>query len=203
MKSIVMNHGCERACQIAKKSGMNHRHGAVVLFNGDIISEGYNRECSEFKEQYSVHAEVDALLKIRRLGKHILSRCDLVVVRIGPESLDHAMKFSMPCAKCGAFIERMGIRKVYYSTNEEFDTMIQQNDKYIPMQNSILQMRENYILKSTTKRRFRTDPPLESSVTHSDGDTYGYKSPRHGRARRNVDQSDKYPQCLRQRRPSL
>lgn len=199
MKKIEMNHICERACHVAKKSGMNHRHGAVVLYNGDIISEGYNHECSEFKEQYSVHAEVDALLKIRKLGKHVLSQCDLIVVRIGPGSLNYAMKYSLPCSKCSSFIERMGIRKVYYSTNEEFDAMVRQNEKYAPMQESIFQMRENYHQPSV-KRRFRTDPPLEDiQNTYLSLNAYGYKSPRHGRARCVVDQSKPNQQCLRRK----
>lgn len=195
MKSVIMNDHCERACRVAKKSGMNHRHGAVVIYNGEIIAEGYNRQCNEFKEQFSVHAEVDALMKIRKMGKHVLSQCDLVVVRIAPSSLENAMKLSMPCCKCKPFIERMGIRRVYYSTNDEFDMMIRNHEEYASMSESILQLRDTYT-NPTTKRRFKTDMeeiPRRHTISNDE------KSPRHGRARSVVDPTEKNPQCLRRR----
>lgn len=167
MKKVEMNHLCEHACKVAKKSGMNHRHGAVVIYNGEIIADGYNRECSEFKEQFSVHAEVDALLKVRKMGKHILSQCDLIVVRIAPSSMDHVMKFSMPCCKCRSFIERFGIRRVYYSTNDEFDNLVNANEKYASMKDSILKMRENYNYPSM-KRRYRTETPHTSTCVFTE-----------------------------------
>lgn len=191
-----MNDICERARRVAKKSGMNHQHGAVIIYDGEVIAEGYNRECNEFKEQFSVHAEVDALMKVRKLGKHILSQCDLIVVRIAPPSLDYAMKLSMPCSKCRPFIERMGIRRVYYSTNDEYDITIRNSDKFASTYETILKMRETYVRDN--KRRLRTDIDCYHEANTRPSSTNS-KSPRHGRARCVVDQNENLPQYLRRR----
>lgn len=115
---------CNRACLVARKSGMNHRHGAIVVRNGEIVAEGYNYEVADYKTTFSVHAEMDALSKVKHLGKAFLSECDMMVVRIGSATMEDTTKLSMPCPICRPKIEGLGIRKVYYTTNEDFDLAV-------------------------------------------------------------------------------
>jgi tRNA(Arg) A34 adenosine deaminase TadA len=130
MKKVEMlSQLCRRACRVAQKSGMNHRHGAVIVRNGEVVAEGFNYEAQDFSSGFSVHAEMDALAKVKHLGKAYLSQCDMVVVRIGPSTLSHTTKMSMPCPTCRPMIEWMGIRKVYYTTNEEFDIAMMETYK--------------------------------------------------------------------------
>ena len=69
----------------------------------------------------SVHAEVNALKKLKHYQPELLKRCVLYVIRIGPDSSDNALKYSKPCAACTRFIRDCGVRTVLYSTNREYD----------------------------------------------------------------------------------
>jgi hypothetical protein len=48
----------------------------------------------------------------------------LYVVRIGTDSYGNVLKYSKPCEHCTRCINHFKIRKVYYSTNFEFDRFI-------------------------------------------------------------------------------
>jgi tRNA(Arg) A34 adenosine deaminase TadA len=150
---------CLRACQVARKSGMNHRHGAIVVHNGEVVAEGFNYESPEFKETFSVHAEMDVLSKIKHLGKHFLSQCDMIVVRIGPATLEHTTKLSMPCPMCRPKIEQLGIRRVYYTTNEDFDRTVLEQFAYESRGAKILQYRNAAVQRSSRYRVYREEDP--------------------------------------------
>jgi tRNA(Arg) A34 adenosine deaminase TadA len=183
----------QRACRAARKSGMNHRHGAIVIHDGVVVAEGFNYESPDFKDLFSIHAEMDALTKVKHLGKSFLSQCEMMVVRIGPATLEHTTKLSMPCPLCRPMIERMGIRKVYYTTNEEFDEAIRTHTRYTHVSSKILNDRNKAMERSARYTVYRDaaaataatalPPPDEDS---SGSDTQ--QSPRHGRARRATDQ---------------
>lgn len=102
-----------KAAQLAFKSNMGHRHGCLVVINDEIISTGYNHTKIHFYHNWSCHAEIDALRKIKRNVD--LSNAEMYVVRIGPESLGHPFKMSKPCEGCEAAILKCGIKRVYYS----------------------------------------------------------------------------------------
>jgi len=183
---------CQRACLIARKSGMNHRHGAVVVRNGEIVAEGYNYEVPDYKTTFSVHAEADALSKIKHLGKQFLSQCDMIVVRVGPTTLEHTTKLSMPCPMCRSKIEQLGIRKVYYTTNDDFDMTIMEQSIDESRALKIIQSRNAANRHSARYRVYREEDPSYAALVSSDED-----SPRHGRARRHRSQSPRqqgYPQ---------
>lgn len=185
MKKIEMLSSlCQRACLVARKSGMNHRHGAVVIRNGEIVAEGFNYESTLLKEKFSVHAEADALSKIKHLGKQFLSQCDMIVVRVGPMTLEYTTKLSMPCPACRCKIEQMGIRKVYYTTNEDFDMTILEQSVNDERALKIIQTRDAAILKSDRYRAYREEDPSYAALIRSDE-----SSPRYGRARRHRSES--------------
>tara|TARA_B100000795_G_scaffold269969_2_gene261468 strand:+ start:4148 stop:4711 length:564 start_codon:yes stop_codon:yes gene_type:complete len=106
------------AAKIAEKSPMYpHKHGAIIVYRDKIIASGYNYYVGYF----SVHAEVSAISKIKKKEKHILSECDIYVVRIGPKSFNNQLKYSRPCPNCQDKIIKNNIKTAYYSTSYEYD----------------------------------------------------------------------------------
>lgn len=106
------------AAKTAEKSPMYpHKHGAIIVYRDKIIASGYNYYVGDF----SIHAEVAAISRIKKKQKYILSDCDIYVVRIGPQRLNIPLKYSRPCSNCQDIIIKNNIRKAYYSTSYEYD----------------------------------------------------------------------------------
>jgi deoxycytidylate deaminase len=113
------DHYLKIAADVAKKSTMTQKHGCIIVYKKKIIATGYNTMPNMF--QNSLHAEINALNKVK--NKHyILKDADLYVVRIGTNSFDNVLKYSKPCVNCSKQIQMNKIRRVFYSTNYEFDT---------------------------------------------------------------------------------
>lgn len=110
-----------KAINMAKKSTMEHKHGAVIVHNNEIIATGFNYRQYYMCHGFSIHAEVDALTKIKG-RKNILAEAELYVARIGKYNPaapgDFVVKYSKPCHECTKAITKHGIRKVYYSTTQ-------------------------------------------------------------------------------------
>ena len=116
----------QRAAIIAERSNLqNHRHGCVIVRDGEVIAEGYNYYSKHLEHKFTVHAEIDALLKLKK-NKKLASECELYVVRIGTDLMGCPLKYSKPCEDCTAAILKCGIRKVYFSTDEEFNDKIKE-----------------------------------------------------------------------------
>jgi deoxycytidylate deaminase len=114
----------KRAMNLALKSSCPHqRHGCVIVKDNEIVSEGYNHKQTHLYHKFSVHAEVDAISKMKHNRKY-MSQCDLYVVRIGTDNMGNPLKYSKPCNGCIKAIEKSGIRRVYYSSNIEFEKMM-------------------------------------------------------------------------------
>jgi len=105
------------AAQAAMKSDMNHKHGAIIVYKKNVIASGNNY----YKGEHSIHAEVDAISKLRGKEKEVLSQCELYVVRIGPGKMNNCLKYSKPCCNCQKYILKKRIQKVFYSTNYDYD----------------------------------------------------------------------------------
>jgi deoxycytidylate deaminase len=119
----------EKARLLARKSTMCQKHGAVIVRNGKIIAEGYNHLVPYFHHQRSIHAEIDALLKVSNLGKKELSACDIYVVRIATTD-SNIFRLSKPCQNCAKALFDKNIRNIYYSTdNEEYSCKIIYSNK--------------------------------------------------------------------------
>ncbi len=119
----------DRAAKNALKSDVTHKHGAILVQDNRIISEGYNRVYNCHDHIYSIHAEVDVIGRAKKMLKTTLFNAELYVVRIGKASMDNCLKYSKPCKNCANYIIRNGIRRVYYSTNYEFDLMADHIEK--------------------------------------------------------------------------
>lgn len=109
----------EIAAKIAMKSPMGHKHGAIIVYKGKIIGTGHNYYFAHF----SIHAEVSALSCIKKRYKHLLSDCELYVVRIGPDKYNNPLKYSKPCCNCQNAILKHNIKRAFYSTNYDYDMM--------------------------------------------------------------------------------
>jgi len=103
----------DKAINVAKKSTMLLRHGAIIISkNGEIIGQGYNHFTDYMSHQWSCHAEIAALLNIKNKREKLVD-ASLVVVRIGNDGIP---KLSKPCENCRKEILKFGIRRVFYST---------------------------------------------------------------------------------------
>lgn len=121
----------ERARRMAMKSNMAHRHGCVIVLDDEVIATGYNHFFTHYCHKFSIHAEVDALMKVKKRWRHLLPTCELYVVRVGPPSMDCCFKYSRPCDECTRCITKMGLRKVFYSTNFDYDAHVLGNTEKI------------------------------------------------------------------------
>lgn len=94
----------------ALRSELTQKHGAVIISDGKVICEGYNKKLSD---RYSVHAEVDVLIKARKKYLAILPKCELIVVRV--TGRHNCLAMSKPCARCEQLICESKIGKTHYS----------------------------------------------------------------------------------------
>ena len=109
-----------KAAELALKSNMLQKHGAIIVYKNKIIATGYNEICNYMNNNYSIHAEVSAISKLF-YNKKLLELCDIYVVRVASATFDNCLKNSKPCKNCTNFILKYNLRNIYYSTNYEFD----------------------------------------------------------------------------------
>lgn len=111
------------AAKVAMKSTMNHKHGSIIVYKKEIIASGYNY----YHGENSVHAEIAAISQLKGKNKVFLPDCELYVVRIGPNDFKNHLKYSKPCCNCQNYISKKCIKKIYYSTNYDYDITIAQH----------------------------------------------------------------------------
>ena len=120
------------ARQEAEKSNMYQKHGCVIVKsrkvdNRKIVVKGYNYTKTEFNHKKSIHAEVDAFMKIAWLDD--FSDCDVYVVRICNTNHD-ILRYSRPCKDCAQLLMEKKFRNIYYSTdNDEYSCKIIYNNR--------------------------------------------------------------------------
>lgn len=105
------------AIEEASKSNHKQRIGCVIFKGKRIISSAHNAVRSnkiphKFKNFLeSSHAEAQCIIKARRNLKDY----DILVVRLNNKG---EMLLAKPCEFCQDFIDFVGIRNVYYTTND-------------------------------------------------------------------------------------
>lgn len=111
MKDVYHLH---KAMGLALASKEKHRHGAVIVRKGRVISSGVNVRkndpniCSFPLIESGIHAEVAAIKK----ANTSLEGATIYVARINKSGQP---LFSKPCERCQAAIEKAGIKKVFYT----------------------------------------------------------------------------------------
>lgn len=95
---------------------------AIIVQGGNILSVGFNQsrrhgyvEVIKKNSWTNLHAEVDAILKVRR--KINLTGSKMFIVRLIEG--DTKMSISRPCQTCQIALKNYGIKKVYYSIDDD------------------------------------------------------------------------------------
>lgn len=104
----------------AMKSSVNNRHSAALIKNDIVLKSTYNKfikhvhirknNCT-YTHYVTVHAEVNAICSY--YDKKNVSGMDLIVIRVN--NCGTKFKNSRPCNDCIIKLQKLGIRKVYYS----------------------------------------------------------------------------------------
>tara|TARA_B100001059_G_C17687217_1_gene502973 strand:- start:515 stop:883 length:369 start_codon:yes stop_codon:yes gene_type:complete len=107
----LLSGALELALSQAKKSPMNHKHGAVMWKGKKILAAGYNYHISapgDFSRKFSIHSERDCL---NGLGLNQIRGSSMLAIRItSTGSLSHGA----PCKGCRKLLKRKGIKKVFW-----------------------------------------------------------------------------------------
>jgi deoxycytidylate deaminase len=125
------------AKEVAKLSNYPKYHlGCIAVYNNTIISSGYNsnkshplqdRLSQKYHPDYNnpqfvskLHAEISCLSKIYKNKKIKWCKVKLYIARINDsENHDDKTLLAKPCIVCMNFIKNIGIKEVYYTTNDD------------------------------------------------------------------------------------
>ena len=109
----------ETARIVAMSSEYKFRHGAILVRGPSIIkiSANKSRAVNIFNDYHknnraSLHAEIGCILNLR---KEVTRGCDIYVCRILANNL---FACSDPCEMCQTICAEMGIRKIFYTVEE-------------------------------------------------------------------------------------
>lgn len=119
-----------KARQVALISDFYKTHvGCVAVYQGNIIGMGCNcnktHPVQKFYNKYrkqsdsmlpKLHAEINCINSIRHLNINF-SKVKLYIYRIRK---DKPLGMSRPCPSCMAAIKDLGIKDIYYTTNDGY-----------------------------------------------------------------------------------
>ena len=120
----------KKARQIANISDYKKHHvGCVAVYQGQVIGLGCNcnktHPMQKFYNKYrmpsdymlpKLHAEISCINQIKHLDINF-SKVKLYIYRIRK---DQPFGLSRPCPSCMAAIRDLGIRDIYYTTNDGY-----------------------------------------------------------------------------------
>lgn len=120
----------QKARQIADISDYSRIHiGCIAVYQGQVIGLGFNTNkthpVQKFYNRYrepsdyilpKLHAEISCINQIKHLDINF-SKVKLYIYRIRK---DQPFGLSRPCPSCMAAIKDLGIRDVYYTTNDGY-----------------------------------------------------------------------------------
>ena len=118
----------ELAINVASSSLSKKKVGAVLLNKNKVVTTGVNKdrkshplqakfaEMAGLYDKIYLHAEISALVKCRTDADTI------VVARLGGDE-QNEMRNSKPCKICQLALEEVGIKNVYFTTDDGFRYM--------------------------------------------------------------------------------
>ena len=119
-----------KARQVASISDFRKIHlGCIAVYQGQVIGIGFNTNkthpVQKFYNRYrepsdyilpKLHAEISCINQIKHLDINF-SKVKLYIYRIRK---DQPFGLSRPCPSCMAAIKDLGIRDIYYTTNDGY-----------------------------------------------------------------------------------
>lgn len=128
-----------KARQVASVSDYNKQHlGYVAVYQGQVVGLGCNCNKTHPTQNYynryrkqtddmlpKLHAEINCLNQIKHLNINF-SKVKLYIYRIRK---DQPFGLARPCPSCMAAIKDLGIRDIYYTTNDGYS--YEKLEKYI------------------------------------------------------------------------
>ena len=119
-----------KALHVANESDYEKTHvGCIAVYQNKIIGSGCNcnktHPTQKFYNQYrinsdsllpKIHAEINCINSIKSLDINF-SKVKLYIYRI---RRDQPFGLSRPCPSCMAAIKDLGIKHIYYTTNEGY-----------------------------------------------------------------------------------
>lgn len=107
-----------KARTVAKKSrAKNYRVGVILERRGHILAVGKNRPWLRAKPHGWMHAEADAVGKLKEFRLKKLSAYIVVLTKSGRDAV------SWPCARCREVLRDSGVRNVFASIRGEVKEM--------------------------------------------------------------------------------
>ena len=128
----IQNKFCDLAISLAKSSDHQFRVGAVIVSGKQIISVGVNSADKShpmqkyYNDRYRdftvpiynhIHAELDAILKYRRMRIDI-PKLSIYIARINKKG---DLVPAYPCPSCSAAIYDNNIKSIIYSSSTGFE----------------------------------------------------------------------------------
>ena len=107
----------------------NVKIGCLIVSGHRIISSGYNSDkTNPIQKKYNrlrfsvetphkLHAEISALLPLLNNKDIDFSKVKIFTYR---EKADHSLGKSRPCKSCMALIKDLGIKNIYYTTDDGY-----------------------------------------------------------------------------------
>lgn len=106
-----MNKHLETAVELARTSRCRYRHGAVVVYDGKVISQATNKKVGDPSKEWRrshIHAEVAAAAAAR-------SRVAGSTVYVARVLANGRPAHSRPCRKCLSYLRRAGVAKIIWT----------------------------------------------------------------------------------------
>ncbi len=125
-ENIIKSKKITRYFNLARNVAFNSvygkiRHGAILVKGGSIINTCFNKDkfCSfgtRFRDPdrgpATIHAELGCILG---LSRDVTSGADIYVCRINKKG---EFRNSKPCAMCHSALKHVGIKRVYYTADD-------------------------------------------------------------------------------------
>eukprot|EP00310_Coccolithus_braarudii_P021202 CAMPEP_0183351452 /NCGR_PEP_ID=MMETSP0164_2-20130417/24978_1 /TAXON_ID=221442 /ORGANISM="Coccolithus pelagicus ssp braarudi, Strain PLY182g" /LENGTH=174 /DNA_ID=CAMNT_0025523639 /DNA_START=48 /DNA_END=574 /DNA_ORIENTATION=+ len=133
------------AAQMAERSALEIKHGALLVRGGKVVGRGCNSDRSRLSSlpgdanMVALHSEVAALHDAQAgfyeagRSRKKLKGCDLYVVRLNPagrriqgsaERDPSRLGKSKPCLRCLRALDAAGVRRVFFSTGRMCDEAV-------------------------------------------------------------------------------
>lgn len=102
----------------AAKSEARNTHGAVIVKGGRVLAIGYNKHRNDPVFVSPEHIKTDCsrcaeMVAIKGAGTRNVKGAVIYVARVNNQGVDRNSK---PCPRCQTLIERVGIKRVVYTT---------------------------------------------------------------------------------------